>query len=92
MDLVLEMEVERKNDDLALQKKNVVAKSKDVKTGCNMEKSFEEDCDIKLAVFLTMIMETCFSETLVIFQRTPRHYIPEDRALRNHGCEILKSY
>jgi hypothetical protein len=26
------------------------------------------------------------------FQRTTRRYIPEDRGLRNHRCDDLKSY
>jgi hypothetical protein len=34
----------------------------------------------------------CSSETSVDFQRTARHYIPEDSALHNHRCENLKSY
>jgi hypothetical protein len=32
------------------------------------------------------------SETSIDFQRTTRHYIPEDRNLYNHLCENLKSY
>jgi hypothetical protein len=35
---------------------------------------------------------TCSSESSVDFQRTARHYIPEDRPLHNHCCESLKSY
>jgi hypothetical protein len=35
---------------------------------------------------------TWSSETLVDFQRTTLHYIPEDRTLHNHRCENLKSY
>jgi hypothetical protein len=34
----------------------------------------------------------CSSETPVDFQRTIRRYIPEDRNLRNHRRENLKSY
>jgi hypothetical protein len=34
---------------------------------------------------------TCSSETSVDFQRTTRHYIPEERT-HNHRCENLKSY
>jgi hypothetical protein len=33
----------------------------------------------------------CSSEMSVDFRRTTRHYIPEDRALRNHRCENFKS-
>jgi hypothetical protein len=32
------------------------------------------------------------SETSVVFQRTTRHYIPEDRTLHCHRCENVKSY
>jgi hypothetical protein len=35
---------------------------------------------------------TCSSETSVDYQRTTWRYIPEDRILRNHGCENLRSY
>jgi hypothetical protein len=35
---------------------------------------------------------TCSSKTSVAFQRTTWRYIPEDRTLRNHCCENLKSY
>jgi hypothetical protein len=31
------------------------------------------------------------SETSIVFQRTIRRYIPEDRTLHNHRCENLKS-
>jgi hypothetical protein len=34
----------------------------------------------------------CSSETLVLFQRNIRRYIPEDSILHDHRCEILKSY
>jgi hypothetical protein len=34
---------------------------------------------------------TCSSETSVDYQRTTRHYNPEDRSLHNHRCENLKS-
>jgi hypothetical protein len=38
-------------------------------------------------------MEATFSiETPADFQRTTRHYIPEDRTLNDHSCENLKSY
>jgi hypothetical protein len=41
----------------------------------------------------TLKMEaTWSSEASVGFQRTSRHYIPEDRTLHNHRCENLKSY
>jgi hypothetical protein len=32
------------------------------------------------------------SETSVDFQRTTRHYNPEDRTLHNYRCENLKTY
>jgi hypothetical protein len=35
---------------------------------------------------------TCSYETSVDFQRTIWRYIPDDRTLRNHQCENLKSY
>jgi hypothetical protein len=35
---------------------------------------------------------TCSSGTSVYFQRTTRHYLPEDINLHNHRCENLKSY
>jgi hypothetical protein len=35
---------------------------------------------------------TCSYETSVDTQRTTRRYIPEDGALHNHRCEILKFY
>jgi hypothetical protein len=35
---------------------------------------------------------TCSSETTVDFQRATRRYHPEDRTLRNHRCENLKSW
>jgi hypothetical protein len=34
----------------------------------------------------------CSSETSADFQRTARHYIPEDSTLHNHCCENPKSY
>jgi hypothetical protein len=34
----------------------------------------------------------CFSETSVDFQRTTRHYIPEDRLLHNYRCANLEAY
>jgi hypothetical protein len=34
----------------------------------------------------------CSSETSVDSQRTTLRYIPEDRTVRNHRCENLKSY
>jgi hypothetical protein len=34
----------------------------------------------------------CSSEISVDFQRTTRHYIPEERTLHNNHCENLKSY
>jgi hypothetical protein len=34
---------------------------------------------------------TCSSQTYVDFQRTTRHYVPEDR-IHNHRCENHKSY
>jgi hypothetical protein len=38
-------------------------------------------------------METIYStETSVDFQRATRRYIPEDRTIRNHRCENLKSH
>jgi hypothetical protein len=41
----------------------------------------------------TLKMEAmCFSQTLVDFQWTTWHYIPEDSTLHNHHCENLKSY
>jgi hypothetical protein len=41
----------------------------------------------------TLKMELIFSsETSVDFQRTTRHYIPENNTLYNHCCEHLKSY
>jgi hypothetical protein len=33
-----------------------------------------------------------FSEPSVDFQRTTRHYIPDDRTLHNHNCGNVKSY
>jgi hypothetical protein len=36
--------------------------------------------------------ETCSYETLVDFQRTTLHYIPEDGTLHDHRCESLKFY
>jgi hypothetical protein len=38
------LEVGRKADDLALLKKNIVAKSKEVKTGSNVAEPFKEGC------------------------------------------------
>jgi hypothetical protein len=35
---------------------------------------------------------TCSSETSADFQRTTHRYIPEDRTLRSHSCENLRSY
>jgi hypothetical protein len=35
---------------------------------------------------------TCSSEMSVDFQQTTQHYIPKDRPLHNHCCEIFKSY
>jgi hypothetical protein len=38
-------------------------------------------------------MEMVYStEISVDFQRTTRRYIPEDKILRDHGCENIKSY
>jgi hypothetical protein len=37
-------------------KKNIVAKSKEVKTGCNMAQSSKEDCGSKRAVLPMLIM------------------------------------
>jgi hypothetical protein len=34
---------------------------------------------------------TCSFEITADFQRTTRHYIPEQRTLHNHRCENLKS-
>jgi hypothetical protein len=46
-----------------------------------------------LAYSSTLKMEvTCSCERSFAFQRTIRHYIPEDRTLPNHRCENLKSY
>jgi hypothetical protein len=46
-----------------------------------------------LSYSLTQKMEvTCSSEISVAFQRTTRHYLPEDRTLHNHCCENLKAY
>jgi hypothetical protein len=46
-----------------------------------------------LAYSLNQKMEaTCSSETSLDFQRTTWRYIPEERTLRNHRCENLKSY
>jgi hypothetical protein len=46
-----------------------------------------------LAYSSTLKMEATFScEKSVDFQRTTRHYIPEDRTLHNHRCKNLKSY
>jgi hypothetical protein len=45
-----------------------------------------------LAYSTLNIEATCYSETSVDFQRTTRRYIPEERTLRNHSCENLKSY
>jgi hypothetical protein len=36
--------------------------------------------------------EMSLSETSVDFQRTARHYIPEDGTLHTHRCEYLKPY
>jgi hypothetical protein len=33
-----------------------------------------------------------FPEKFVDFQRATRNFVPEDRTLHNHRCEILKSY
>jgi hypothetical protein len=38
------------------------------------------------------ITTAAISETSVDFQRTTRHYIPEDGTLHNHRPENLKSY
>jgi hypothetical protein len=46
-----------------------------------------------LAYYSTMKMEVvCPSETTVDFRRSTQRYIPEDRNLRAHRCEKLKSY
>jgi hypothetical protein len=46
-----------------------------------------------LAYSSTLKMEAvCFSKTVVDFQRTTWHYIPEDSNLHNHLCENLKFY
>jgi hypothetical protein len=46
-----------------------------------------------LAYSSTMNMKATSSfETSVNFQRTTRHYIPEDRTLHNHRCENITSY
>jgi hypothetical protein len=53
----------------------------------------EEGSSLCLVSSLTLKMGTiCFSETSVDFHRTTWPYIPEDRTLRNHRCENLKSY
>jgi hypothetical protein len=31
----------------------------------------------------------CFFETSIDFQQTTRRYIPEDRTVNNHRCEII---
>jgi hypothetical protein len=47
----------------------------------------------ELATFFMPI--SCFDTEdggdMLIFQRTARHYIPEDRTLHNYNCENLKS-
>jgi hypothetical protein len=50
--------VERKTDELALQLKNIVAKSKDVKTGSNLAESSEEVCGSNRAVLPILMMMT----------------------------------
>jgi hypothetical protein len=35
---------------------------------------------------------TYSSEATTDFQQTTQRYIPEDRTLRNHRCENLRSY
>jgi hypothetical protein len=43
--------------------------------------------------YSTLKMEVaCSSETPVDFQRTVRHYIPEDRTFHNHCYENLRSF
>jgi hypothetical protein len=47
----------------------------------------------KMAVFRALMMETArTSETLVNFYQITRRYNPEDRNLRTHRRENLKSY
>jgi hypothetical protein len=41
---------------------------------------------------LTLEMETCSSETSVVFQWTTCRYIPENRNPHNQCCDNLKSY
>jgi hypothetical protein len=46
-----------------------------------------------LAYSSTLKLETtCSPETSVDFQRTTRHFIPEDKTLHNYRCENLRSY
>jgi hypothetical protein len=45
-----------KADDLALQKEITVAKSKEVKTGCNLAESCREGYGSKRTVLLMMVM------------------------------------
>jgi hypothetical protein len=46
-----------------------------------------------LAYFSTLKMKaTSSTKTLVDFEETTWHFIPEDRTLHNHGCENLKAY
>jgi hypothetical protein len=45
------LRVGRKADDLALQKKIIVAESKEVKTGCNLAESSREGCGSKRGCF-----------------------------------------
>jgi hypothetical protein len=48
--------VGRKADGLALLKKFIVAKSKEVKTGCNLAESSKEGCGSKRVVLPIMMM------------------------------------
>jgi hypothetical protein len=48
--------VSRKVDDLALQKENNVAKSKDVETGRSLRESFKERCGSRRAILPLMTM------------------------------------
>jgi hypothetical protein len=47
---------------------------------------------VTLSAVLDWILDLCFSEMSVDFQRTKRHYIPEDRTLQNDRRENLKSH
>jgi hypothetical protein len=49
--------------------------------------------DCCMAYSFTLKMEAkCFSDIFVEFERTTRHYIPENKTLHTHRCEHFDSY